>query len=602
MSGTWGLRFGGFDCTPGAREDCDIKVLTFRRGKPVPVTKVVDSMLENGSIEQVIRHDNRDQSLIIGIRAGNSKVVSRVEKELDLECRKVRNELAWTPPDGFGATSVYDVTLADPELVESDDWDIKDLDGYRVWQVTFRSLSFARAAVLTTVAALASGVTPASHTIADGTSATDWTGTAAVTASGGTLRQTVSTTADPFWSGVSYLSAADFIYTPTSPLTWFATENYLYFDVTPQAGGQASWHQASAFADGVALEYLASFTTTGSTTRWYFQCTDASVAELKIHVDGTNVYATGGGSLASATHQIDNVTSTNQAPSTAATPGREALRTIAVKGSAPSPASLAMEHETLGLGKVLILSHPALEIGGFIPNLRIRRVSGGGSETSDGSRVSGKKSTVDTTVPEVFRIPTQGMPRGGYLLLALPVTDTFTDVEVTASTRLATGTLIGTKTTRNRNVQTESGFQILASLTLPPADVPEGSTAQVELSVLSMSGSTVQYDEMFLIPLGDDTGLTLVDCGAGTAAALGTANSRLWIKSASIDRPAPSIWLGTAAGQADAYFAGESAGSWMRHPFTPPSVTVFTANTGGANAAVWATYYESAHTNIVGES
>ncbi|GAA1138313.1 hypothetical protein [Nocardioides aquiterrae] len=602
ISGGYRVRLGSFwfDDASGF-DDVEIRVYGIQRGRPVPITQVVDSMLLDGAIERRVAAGNRDQSLIIGLK-GDPVRLAEVIEQLHIEAQKDVNEFACVPVDGDeDSTGVFDIVLADLYFDESGDWDLDELDGYQTWVLAMRAQPWVRAEKPTTVPALASGVTPASTTISDGTSAANWTGTSAVTASGGTLRQTV--TASVYASdssGTTYQMVAEFIYTPGSPLTSFATQNYLQVDAIPPAGGYSSGGNVIAFADGVELDMLTLSTIPGGGTRYFFECTDSSVATLKVRFEWV-VTVAAGGTVPTWLFQIDNVESTNQAPSTADTPGREALRTVQVKGSARTPASLAIEHPTNGLGKVLLLSHPALG-GGYAPNLRARRVSGSTSETPNANRVSGKESSVGTATAEVFRVPTRGLPRGGYLLLALPTGPSFTDVQTTVSTRLSTGALIGTKTKRNRNVRTEAGFDILADLAIPPADVPDASDATVEISVLSMSGSSVAYDEMFLCPLGDDGALTLVDCGATTAAALGTANSRLWIESASLERTAPTIWLGTAAGKADAYHAGQAAGSWMPHQLVPPSVTVFMANTGGSNPEVSGRYHRRGINAVVKES
>lgn len=568
-------------------------------GSPVTVSDVVDSMLQDGEVVSSKRTSNRKLVLPVFVEEADLRALAVAEAALLAEAAKEFNTLAVDPGDGYAESCVFEVFRPQVDYVFDD---AREWAGYRRYDLTFPALPFARAEELTTVPALTSGGAASSTVIADGSSAANWSGTATVTASGGTLRQTVSTAvlaSDA--SGTVYGYTGEFVYTPGSPITAFATQGYLYVDTYGPSGGYSSGGSVSAYADGVALEPLTQVTVSGGGVRWFFRCTDPSVASLRVYFDWQTTVAAGGGAMPSALFQIDNVTATNQAPSTASTPGREALRTITVAGSARTPASLAVEHDTSGLGKVLVYSNPALEVGGYAPNLRVRRVSGSTSETADSSMVSGKRSSVGTAVEEVFQVPTRGLPRGGYLLLALPTGAHFTDVQTSVSTRLSSGALIGTKVTRNRNVQTVAGFDVLADLTVPPADVPGGSGATVEIAVLAMAGAAVQYDEMFLCALGDDAALTLVDCGTG-AAALGTANSRLWIESATVDRPVPTIWLGTAAGRADAYHAGGAAGSWMPHQFVPPSVTVFVANTGGANPAVSASYYERAHTHIVGAS
>lgn len=599
----WALRLGAFDLSPGLRDGYEVRLTGLRLGRPVPVPTVVESMLQDGAVEQVTQHDNRDPQIVFAIKADDPNTLAIAEEQLFLEIQRDRNELVWKSFDDpsaedMSAESAFDVLWADLAPGDPDLWDILELHGYRLWVLTLRTLPFARDLEPITVPTLASGVTPASTTTADGTSATNWTGGTTVTASGGTLRQTVGTSPEALpGGGTTYKSSSTWTYTPASPITAAATQKYLAVDVLLPYAGYSAGGGISVNADAVPLRMLAVMARPGGITRYIFQCDDTSVAALTVFMEWQNAFAAGIGGPATVLHQIDSVTFSNQAPSTADTPGREALRTIVVEGSARTPASLAVEHESQGLGKVLVYSHPALELGGYSPDMRRWRVSGSTAESPAATGVSGKTSSVGTAIPEVFQVPASSLPRGGFLLLSYG-SGNFTDVQVTVSTRLSGGALVGSRVTRNRAVQTKTGFAILADLTLPVVDVPVTSDALVQIEVLSMSGAAVNYDEMFLCALGDGAALTMVDCGANLSATLGTANSRLWVESSSIERTAPTIWVGTTAKKADAYHGGGDAGSWMNHQFVPPGVTVFVANTGGANPAISATYYRKAHTHL----
>lgn len=597
-SSAWEARFGSFDLSPNSVDrDYEVRLVGLRRGRPVAVTSVVDSMIQDGAIERRERSDNRDQEFIVGFKAPDAAALAQAEESLFLEAQKARNEFAWTPPDGYGAETVFDVLWADMEFVDADDWDLDELRGYRTYLLTLRALPFGRDALPIEVPALLSGVTPASTTIADGTSATNWTGTETVTASGGTLRQTVDVTPTALpGGGTSYASASDWYYTPGAPITAFATQQYLSVDTITPTAGYTSGGSVFAWADGVRLELAAILTVSGA-TRWVFVCPDASVTTLRVRIEYQNAFEPGSGGMASALHQIDNLTSSNQAPATPSTPGREGVRTVEVEGSARTPASLAIEHETLGLGQVLVYTDAALSLDGYTPDLRRHRTSGGSGESASSSTISGKTSEVSTSIAETFQVPIGPLPRGAYLLLAKG-SGTFTDVQVTTSTVLPGGTAVGATTTRNRDVQYVAGFAVLADLTLPVVDVPAGVAGYAQLEVLAMGALSVQYDEMFLCYLGEDSALTLVDCGGTGSATLGSADSRLWIDSASVERPSPTIWLGTAADRADARHAGSAVGAWMAHQFVPSRTLVFVANSGGANPAISARYHRRAHTHM----
>ena len=352
--GTYGLRFGSIDFSPGEQiGEVEYRIYGLKRGRPVPVTVVADSMMQDGTVEQVTGHTNRDQQIVIGMKSSDSQALATAETELWLEAQQQRNELAWKPPDGYGATTVYDVLWCDLSGVdESDVWDILELrQCERVYTLTVRALPFGRSESEVVTEALSSGASPSSTTIADGTSATNWTGTATVTAASGTLRQTVSTfDAGTNPDGAYYSSLAEWTYTPGSPLD-FSSEAYLSLDVDPPGvpGSSAFFlTPPRLYADGVEQVLVAIDQPNPNVYRLTFAVSDASVAVLKLSTT-VRTFTTLGSAPGSAMHQLDNVVKSNQAPGTSTT-GREAVRRVEVKGSARTAASLAVEHDTTGLG------------------------------------------------------------------------------------------------------------------------------------------------------------------------------------------------------------------------------------------------------------
>lgn len=608
MSGTYELRFGSIDLSPSAQfGDVEIQVYGLKRGRPVPVVATVNSMLQDGGIERVDRHENRDQSIIIGLKGPDAGALAVMERDLFLEAQKLRNELAWTPPDGFGATTVFDVLWAELAPAEDDDWDMDELRGCRVYVLTVRAMPFGRADREVVDAALTSAATPVSEVIADGTSAADWTGKdtnglpAAVTASEGTLQIEPSTSeVKSDGAGTFYVTRVDYIYTPASAVDFSATP-YLTLDFKHITGGTSQMTEVEVYADGVRAPEASRQLRGDGFYHSTFLVADASVTLLRIRVWSSNYFTNDPPVALGLPHEIDNVIRTNQAPNASAT-GRQSLRTVAVSGSARTQASLAIQHATAGLGVTLVYTCPALGRG-YQPDLRRWR-TGGGAVTADETTVSGSYETIgaDTT----FNVPAAGLPKGSYVLMARVRTDVASGhltrgVNWSASTKIGAATFGQQSGASAKFPLTTTAWSIVpvGVMTLPPTDVAPGSAAMVEVKLLDAgTGDPVELDEAWLFYLGDDSALTQVACGAGTPA-LGTVHNRLWLDTASLDRYEPSIWQGTQADRSDSFHAGDGIPAWGIHSFAPPQMNVFVVTTGAANPEISLRHFPRYHTHAL---
>ncbi len=129
----------------------------------------------------------------------------------------------------------------------------------------------------------------------------------------------------------------------------------------------------------------------------------------------------------------------------------------------------------------------------------------------------------------------------------------------------------------------------LGTVDLPVSDVPPGSTSvqRITLAAASSSGANLRTDQVWLFFVGDNLGnrgnLTQVSCGT-TAPLTGQASNRLFIKSATVDRPLPGVYVGTAANESDSRFADTSA-LWDQHDFAPPAVQVTWVTTNALDAS-----------------
>lgn len=595
MTAGYTLRLGDFDMSPGASHSgVEVKVYGYRRGRPVPVTRVIDSLLQDGTLEQKVRDENRDQTILIGFDGPDSIALAAAEKALVLEANKGRNEIAWTPPDGLGATTVFDVLWSDLALSEEDDWDLDELRGIRVWELTLRCAPFGRSASETVVAALASGGTPTTVTIADGTSATGWASAdGAITASSGQLlvpkaSAPTSSRTDSFgnlrrtyaWRATRTLTATDFTATP------YLT---LQVDVETKAT-QSQIEVPSVYVDGIEVPLVAAVGLPPVDPSWNaapLKCTyyvsDASATTVQVVGRTEVVNSTVGAVL------LDNVTRSNVAPSLSTT-GRESVRTVTVGGSARTQASIEVSHPTVALGRTIVYTGPSLGI--VSPALGQWSLTAA-SATPDATTLSGLRyaANISGQVP-TFQIPASQMPSGGYVLFLRAKAQSGTPTMTftwTAETKIGTA-LLGQQSGSSAPTAMTTSYSLvpIGGMVLPPTEVADASVGLVKISI---AGGAYDWDEALLFYMGDDAALTIVDAGSGTLA-LGSSHNSLWIEPPTLDHPAPRVMLGLNGVRETGFHAGEKAQAWGVHQFPPGEMLIFVATTLAANPEVPLRYFK----------
>lgn len=600
MTAAYSLRFGDMDFSPQAQlEDVEFQVLGISRGEVVPVTVVADSMMRDGADERIDHWENRDQSLLIGIKAADSDLQATAEHDLWLECQKPRNELAWTPPDGYGETTVFDVLWAGLKFRDdTDSWDLDELRGFRVWQLTPRVLPFGHSDTEVIDDGLVAGGTPVTTVISDGTSATGWTSPyGSVTVSSGQLLlqggPATSTYVDSF--GNTHFTIP---YEATAPALGgvdFSATPYLTLEVSTVDSTQYPPTPPQVFVDSVELTLLASVALSATSVRATYLCNDASASTLRVH-GVTEAASLSTVQPALADMLLDNVSRSNRPPALATT-GRESVRTVRGRGSARTMGRISVSHATAALGDVLLFSCPALSTG-YTPDLRRWR-SAGGTVTADGNTVSGSRQVVAGTV---FTVPAAPLPRGTYLMYGRvrASADTTAVIQATAKTIIGS-TPFGTQATNSDSTALLAGvWKIvpIGELTLPTVDVPSGASGSVEITLSLPTGTDVEWDEMWIFYAGEDSALTIAHCGSGSPT-LGANHNRLWLDSPSLDRPEPAIFMGTLADRSDAFFADVDGlvDGWGLHPILPTDMTFFLATTGATNAALQVARKPAWHTH-----
>jgi hypothetical protein len=618
----YGIQFGSLDWSEAVQHgDVQVHVYDLNRGEPGPVVRLVESLMQDVQYEVVDGWSNRDQQVLIGVTASTPDLLSTYDELLHLETQKGLNTLEVTPPGGV--TTVFDVLWSSMGQVQDEEWDLDELEGERFWQVTFRAAAWGRSKVLVVDEAISAG-SGADASLNSCDSLTGWS-------TGGGPGTLELDTVIKFEGAASVrLSGGDVTYSPSSVspdhrqetrsgvfqldgLTENLTDTPF---VSVKIDSTISTVTARMFVDDVEVD-LVSTIRTGNTgqgwTAFVFDVPDAAAAKIRLEVTRTALAykpGTAEGWAYDTTLRIDDSRKSPSQGLVMSSTGRELVRNLKVRGSAPTPGSLEIAHDTQGLGHVLVYSNPALAADGYTPDLRRWRVTGPVVPTADAALISGFTSVLGDRnvepgtaddVPEVIEVPVDILPRGSYQLLVRAYQDNvFTDVQIKVSAKLANGTVVASRTIRNQSVPMIGGFYIFtADLTLPLVDAPAGSDAMIRFEFIDMARSQLgeRWDEMFLLHMDDeDAALTIVACGEGTAA-LGAANSRLWIDAPMIGNRDPEIWVGTLPGRQDAYHAGQVAAAWNIHTTRPPVTPFFVANSGGANPTTRLLHYPRWHTN-----
>lgn len=584
------LTFGEMALVPANPSGLPFEVNTLAEldfGNPEPRTAPILSALLDGSLAEVLSHNNRDIVIRVQISGPTLADVSVGERALMAEVGG-RNTLTWQPPDGFSEPTVFDVIWSKFE------WTFDDLDEAmrqtRTFVLTLNCAPFGRDDELTVVEAIATGEAPPSpvtETVDDCTSATGWAvgsnwpsaPLVGPTVTSGGVQVATSGTGRSFnyfyWLTRTGLSAN------------MATTPYLVVDA-PVSGSML-------LAGGVTFEINGSPMTPIAQKGqvYYFDCAGMTVTSVQVrHLIRTSKTAV---TTHSGLIRVLDISRTNMPPFVGT--GRMQFRRFTVGGSARTEASLALAHETSALGEVRIYTNGATN-SGYQPPIRQYRNAAFGDATPDVdmSSVSGARSMLDAATPETFDIPASAIIAGTHLLeVLIKGAVGYKTINYSVSTLVGAaelGTVTGSAIVEL--LTTDWQFAPLAALPLPPVALPEGSSSKVRVKI--WSASAVELDEAFVF--NTDVGrLTGVVCGTGSPTA-GGASSRVWVDTPRLDWPNPAIWLGTQEDRSDARHAvggqpadGGEVPAQGTHVFEPGDVNLLTVSTAVTNVAASLSYY-----------
>lgn len=533
----------------------DVYGSDFTTGTPEPLEVTMGTLLQDGARVVTQGYGNREVTFYAVVGGVDSAALAEAEKMLALNLGR-RGELGWTPPDGWAPETVFDIETS--SMVAGGPGEDDDLievqHNERVYLLRFVCQPFVRAASTSVVAALSVPVAPLDEDVIDpGTATTRWS------ARIGTL----------FDRG-AYLSVENSrsprsVFTPAAPID-ITTQPYI--SLSSAFGGAPYCDVNGARAQLVGSEGTGDAGLPGS-TRYYWRTDETVINKVEFGVDTSTPVG----------FRFTSLRVRNLPPFSGTL--RQSQRSILVDGSTRTQGTLevaAPEGQTLGT--VIFYSTTG---GAAIPSLRAYEVvDAGNPPTANAAAVSGFVEFLGT--PAVFDIPVADLAAGKVQILArlaLPFgTSTTAAVNWTAQTVVA-GHVVGPSDSGSVTATLTSVGQFkvvaLGIVDLPTVDLPAESDATVQIT---LSGGH-HFDEAWLFNL-DQGAVTVVEAGA---------RSRVWIETATTDRPRPAIYVGNNADRTDAFHDPSLVVAWGTHEFAPPLTNALVVTSGCESPSVGFWYY-----------
>lgn len=540
-------------------------------GNPAPIEVAVRTLLQNSSSVVTERYDNREAFIRVRIEAPDGVALAEGEEALFAELGR-RNLLTYTPSDGFGPPTVFYV------ITSSMDHALNDLEQLRNWSsysIRLVCEAFARSVDEVVVEAEFQPVdgedvplTPIDTLVDDctvlGVPSLGWQspgGTASV--SGGSIVTGVQHA--PKLTRTDNVAPIDMTSTP-----------YLVMDIKVAAGSPLPRLYVGSSSSYPIASGISPYT--GYTRYWYAPGV-TSIARFTVQGDPDL--------LVSSRLEVAEVRKQNTPPTTGTL--RQKLFTAEVAGSAPSAGTLEVYHGTDGLGQVLLYTWPQTGGQGFTPALRELQ-SASGSDTSDPDLVSGASNDLAAD-DVVYDIPGSQVTTGTYEVGAWLQSDSATTRPVTVTAETVIGSTVVGSTELTKSVDFDATgtwyYVPLGRVELPVNHLPVDTEAIVRVTISSSEASGIDVDEAYLFNL-DSGALTVVDCGDST---------RVWVNSATLDWPMPSIMVGDDADGSDSYSTGDTVTAWGVHEIKPKSINVFAVTPGALDAGVRLRFTPAWHTH-----
>lgn len=536
-------------------------------GNPESVRRKLRTAMLDGSRSTKDRDDNRLIVLKLKVSAPSSSALAAGEQALDLVDGR-RCELVWTPPGDLGvAPAVFVVDYAD---LSHDMDDLAYGRGQLFYTLTMGALPHAYSDEWVTIPAVAKDVW--ARTVVDSCSSlTGWT------ASGATLSVTGGGTQI---SVIPTETVAETTYTVTrTGAVDLTTLRYLGVDagsVVAQTYKRVQKVEVQSSVGGPWIELPRS----GATFDVNFDVfaatglVDPTVETIRFTftTTGTSAY-------------IREVVKQEASRSTV---NRQQLRTLAVPGSARTPASLEIHTSSLnGLGTAIVYTGPAYNPAISRGALELR--------VADPANMSGGRLHILPSQTKSFHIPASEFIAGDHVMWMHAAGDTGATGSLTLTVRLLTGTfgVIVSETTVSTSSLTLGAYamHLLGSVELPPAPLPADSEAVVQFDLFWSGDAT---DELVLDEL-----LAFNRRGALTIAKLESGFRGLWLDSPTLESDFPSAFFGheDKAASVPLSLTAQLLAWPGAHRIEPPVTHLYTASSTGDNVTAAGTFRPAWHTH-----
>lgn len=569
-------------------------------GNPTAITRTVSSWLADGMATSVDGYGNRQQTLRIRIIAETPTALAAGEAELKNRSGR-RTTLSWTPPGDGAAETVFEAWYVDPQGgFQGPTGDLEELLLTRYYTLHIEAKPFSRSANLVVVPTLtvvdASSDDFIATTVDNCTSTTGWTGspnapTVDSSTSDVAVAETITTILSSSLNHHHFFGAPQYTLTLTRTFDTAVDMSDTPFLIIKTGMPGITWTQ-TVTVDGHVLQLKSQ----GGHIRTYVMPSGVtSFTVLKV----TAKFFTK--DVMSPTLRVFGVVKSNGTGDVDT--GKEVARTFWVAGSARTYGSIAVGHDTDGLGDVIVYTVPS-STAGYVPSMQ-RYQTAGPVVSADTDAVTGVKQAIDSSslladsdgVFPTFTIPASQLIEGQYGIAVRVKVTTADDYNFSLLASIeGQAVMAALKATVTFTDDDEGAYRLLwlGTMALPPNALPDESDLNVVMTLVTTLSVLADTDPVYL----DDLWLFNLTDGAVSIVAAGDAQ-RVWLDSADADRLNPTVYLGSESDRSDAIGAGLSSSvtAFGTHSLLPGRMDMFTVTTGAANPTATVGMYPRWHTH-----
>lgn len=530
-------------------------------GSPEAVTSIVSALMTDGDLVRYDRDGNRTIPIRVRVLGPTLGAVANGEAALRRESR-VHNRLVWQPPDEFAPASTYRTYPSPMRPVQDSGWDLDEkLRRSRTVSLALNADPYAFSAEQSSFSFAATPGATVSQVITTADVTTGWSAT------GGQIGAAVSSVS--VTDQGAYVQATYSGFRPMLALSYdvanvsMTTTRYLRVEVSGDSNaapkfslrfaGSGEWKSVTpemsvAIGSGVTAHYLDT------------QPLGSVLTGLRL-TKGVPMY--GSWTLTIGVHDVTRTNTLQQLSL------RQVTNTFQIGGTERTAASLRVKSSTGGdLKHTLVASWPERS-SGFAPPMRRWR-AGGNATPDDAATISGKREAIGPTAVS-FGVPASSIPPGAYQLVgrlrSVGATGSL-NIYWSAGTSVQSVLLDG-----EQEGSVDASFPVagqweivpLGTLILP---VIAASNGDLFIGINHAGSSQVEYDELWLLPVGEDCAISAANVDA----------THLWL-----DEPGPgqaqgAIRIGNTDDRANARHPGLGTFSPNTHYLRAGAMTFFVAS------------------------